>query len=69
MATTPLNNIMTTNKKRILMAFILQCQKASFSRFQFLKTIYRGSLVVEMFYANVFLCKQKKKNLYSSVIY
>lgn len=50
MATMLLNNIMTANKNSILMAFIHQCQKASFSHFQFLKTIYDGSLVVKMFY-------------------
>lgn len=53
MATKLLNNIMTTHKNSILMAFIPQCQKASFCRFQFLKTIYDGSLAVEMFYVNV----------------
>lgn len=53
MATKLLNNIMTTHKNSILMAFIPQCQKASFCRFQFLKTIYDGSLAVEMFCVHV----------------
>lgn len=59
MATKLLNNIMTTNKNSILMAFIPQCQKASFSRFQFLKTIYDGSLAVEMFYVNALYVSKK----------
>lgn len=59
MATKLLNNIMTTNKNSILMAFIPQCQKASFSRFQFLKTIYDGSLAVETFYVNALYVSKK----------
>lgn len=59
MATKLLNNIMTTNKNSILMAFIPQCPKASFSHFQFLKTISDGSLAVEMFFVHALYVSKK----------
>lgn len=70
MATKLLNNIMTTNKNSFLMAFIPSVKKHHFFHFQFLKTIYDGSLAVEMFYVNVLYVSKKNKlgSLYSSVI-